>query len=375
MFKLGLVVNPFAGIGGSVALKGSDGEDIRALALEKGAQPLAPTRSQAALAMIEATHRNKLQILTASGAMGEDSVVAAGMTPVVVAEYAQPSQAEDTQDLIRCFEQQGVDVILFAGGDGTARDILSTLDTDIPVLGIPAGCKIHSGVYAVTPKAAGMVINQLIEGELLSLREASVMDIDEAAFREGRVKARNFGSMIIPDALKYVQATKQGGVEVEELVLQDIAADVIENMEPDICYAIGSGSTCAALMEELGLENTLLGIDVVKDNQLIASDVDAIYLSNLCEQETVEAVITIIGGQGHIIGRGNQQFSPEVIQKIGWEHFHVIATKQKVQALEGKPLIVDSGVAELDDALSGLKKVITGYHDSVIYRVGIDYDA
>jgi predicted polyphosphate/ATP-dependent NAD kinase len=306
--------------------------------------------------------------------MGERSAREAGFEPEVIAEIPQPSEAKDTQWLVEQFQERTVDLILFAGGDGTARDVFAALTKDIPVLGIPAGCKIHSGVYAVTPKAAGVLIAQLAQGEILSLREASVMDIDEEAFREGRVRARNFGSMIVPDSLQYIQATKQGGKEVEELVLEDIAADVIESMESGVFYAIGSGTTCAAIMEQLGLENTLLGVDVVTDGTLVAKDVTAKDLLELVEQgHRLEVFITLIGGQGHIIGRGNQQISPKLIRAIGWDKVHVIATKTKLKSLEGRPLIVDSGDAELDESLNGTKKVITGYHDSVLYRVGLDY--
>lgn len=374
MFTVGLVVNPFAGIGGSVALKGSDGSAIRAEALKRGAEQLSPLKAQTALEAIPSSVRDQVRLLTASGDMGEVSARKAGFQPEVIVTIAQPSEAEDTRSLIRLFQEQNVDVILFAGGDGTARDVFAALEQDIPVLGIPAGCKIHSGVYAVTPKAAGVLIGQLASGELLSLREASVMDIDEEAFRKGRVKARNFGSMTVPDSLQFVQATKQGGKEVEELVLEDIAADVIESMEPDVYYAIGSGTTCAAIMDQLGLENTLLGVDIIKNSELVASDVTAKDLLNLVEQgNQLEVFVTLIGGQGHIIGRGNQQISPKLIRAIGWDKIHVIATKSKLKALEGRPLIIDSGDNELDESFKGTKKVITGYHDAVLYRVGLDY--
>jgi predicted polyphosphate/ATP-dependent NAD kinase len=374
MFTVGLIVNPFAGIGGSVALKGSDGKAIREEALRRGAEQLAPLKARTALEAIPQELRCHIKLLTASGEMGERSAREAGFEPEVIAEIPQPSEAKDTQWLVEQFQERTVDLILFAGGDGTARDVFAALTKDIPVLGIPAGCKIHSGVYAVTPKAAGVLIAQLAQGEILSLREASVMDIDEEAFREGRVRARNFGSMIVPDSLQYIQATKQGGKEVEELVLEDIAADVIESMESGVFYAIGSGTTCAAIMEQLGLENTLLGVDVVTDGTLVAKDVTAKDLLELVEQgHRLEVFITLIGGQGHIIGRGNQQISPKLIRAIGWDKVHVIATKTKLKSLEGRPLIVDSGDAELDESLNGTKKVITGYHDSVLYRVGLDY--
>lgn len=372
-FKLGLLINPFAGIGGSVALKGSDGEAIRDEALKRGAQQLAASRAEQALSAISRDVAERIELVTASGDMGEFSANACGFHPKVLIDIAQPSSASDTQRVVKLFEQEAVDTILFAGGDGTARDVFAALDRDIPVLGIPAGCKIHSGVYAVTPKAAGYVIEQLISGELLSLKEASVMDIDEQAFRAGTVRAKNFGSMRVPDALQYIQATKEGGKEVEALVLDDIAADVIENMEQDVYYAIGSGSTCAALMDQLGLPNTLLGVDLIRNNELIASDVSASNLLDIVEKgHELQVILTLIGGQGHILGRGNQQISAKLIRHIGWHNIHIIATKAKLKALNGRPLIVDTGDPELDDELAGAKAITTGYHDQVLYRVGLD---
>ncbi|MEE4246216.1 MAG: ATP-NAD kinase family protein [Kangiellaceae bacterium] len=371
MFKLGLIVNPFAGIGGSVALKGSDGNEIRQLALAKGAEQLAPVRASQALSFIDPKWHKDIELVTASGDMGETAAVEFAFNTTVIADISQPSDASDTQRMTQALVDYGVDLIIFAGGDGTARDILSALDGETPVLGIPAGCKIHSGVYAITPKAAGELVNQLLAGEVVSLTEASVMDIDEVAFRDGTVRAKQFGQLAIPNALQYVQATKQGGKEVEAIVLDDIAADVIENMEPDVTYVIGSGSTCAVIMQQLGLPNTLLGVDVIKNNQVVINDATAKDLEQLSrEHSPVELVITLIGGQGHLLGRGNQQLSRSFINSIGWENVHVVATKSKLKALNGRPLIVDSGDPEFDQTLAGLKKVITGYHDSVLYRVG-----
>ena len=261
------------------------------------------------------------------------------------------------------------DILLFAGGDGTARNICHQVGDNFPVLGIPAGCKIHSGVYAVTPKAAGEIVAMLIRGELVTLAEQEVRDIDEDAFRQGRVRAKYYGALLVPQEHRYLQNVKSGGKEVEELVLTDIAADLIERMEPATRYIMGSGSTVKAVMDELGLQNTLLGVDMIEDHTLIASDCTAQELVEKTAGHNTKLVITIIGGQGHILGRGNQQLSPELITQIGKENIIVIATKTKLAALQGRPLIVDSGDPELDKSLAGVIAVITGYHDSVLYRI------
>ena len=212
------------------------------------------------------------------------------------------------------------------------------------------------------------MVKMLLEGELVSLMQADVMDIDESAFRDGVVKAKRFGEMLVPAEPRYVQAVKMGGKEVDELVLADIAADVIDAMEDEF-YIVGSGSTVASVMESLHLENTLLGVDLIKNQELVQSDLTAKQLMDLTEGQDTKLLITLIGGQGHIFGRGNQQLSPDLIRRIGKENIIILATKTKLKALDGRPLIVDSGDSKLDSELSGYYPIITGYHDSVMYQV------
>lgn len=370
MFKLGLIINPLAGVGGSVALKGSDGEDTAKKAIELGAEPKAGLRTLQALEVLKGL---ELEIVTYPQEMGENIAIEAGFKPSVVGSIQSGSTtAEDTLQAAKDLVEEGVDIILFAGGDGTARNICESIAESVPVLGVPAGVKIHSGVYAVTPKAAGEIVAMLVRGELVTLGDQEVRDIDEEAFREGRVRAKYYGELLVPQEHRYLQHVKNGGKESEELVLDDIAADVIENMDPDAYYVMGSGSTVAAVMEQMGLDNTLLGVDLVKDGELIASDCTAQQLLELTEGHATQLVITLIGGQGHIIGRGNQQLSPTLLKRLGKQNINVIATKTKLQALEGRPLIVDSGDPQVNKLLSGVIKVTTGYHDSVLYRVA-DY--
>jgi len=370
-FRLGLIINPYAGLGGSVALKGSDGADIAAQAVALGAVPRAQERTRTALAVIQGLD---VEIRTWAGAMGEDLAATMGFKTRVVGQAAgSPSTAEDTCAAARALKAEGVDLILFAGGDGTARNICESIEDSIPVLGVPAGVKIHSGVYAVTPVAAGELLAMLIRGELVSLANEEVRDLDEAAFREGRVSARFFGEMRVPAEHRYLQHVKNASNREEEaLVLDEIAADFVEQMEPDICYLMGSGSTVAAIMDELGLENSLLGVDVIQAGELIASDCTAAQLLALTKDKPTQIVITLIGGQGHIIGRGNQQLCPELLRRVGRSNLYLVATRTKLNALEGRPLIVDSGDPELDLELAGLMQVHTGYRDAVLYRVGLD---
>lgn len=370
MFKLGLIVNPLAGVGGSVALKGSDGEETAQQAIALGAEPKAGMRTLQALEVLQGL---ALELITYPAEMGADVATQAGFKPRIVGDIESGhTSAEDTITAAKLLVGEGVDIILFAGGDGTARNICEAIAEEVPVLGVPAGVKIHSGVYAVTPKAAGEIIAMLVRGELVTLGDQEVRDIDEVAFREGRVRAKYYGELLVPQEHRYLQHVKNGAKESEELVLDDIAADIIERMDPDTLYVMGSGSTVAGVMEQLGLDNTLLGVDLIKDSQLIASDCTAQQLLDLTQGHDCQLVITLIGGQGHIIGRGNQQLSPALLKRIGKKNINVIATKTKLQALEGRPLIVDSGDPELNKQLSGVVPITTGYHDSVLYRVA-DY--
>ncbi|WP_345872974.1 ATP-NAD kinase family protein [Shewanella algae] len=365
MFRLGLIINPLAGLGGSVALKGSDGVAKEALSL--GATPKAGLRMEQALAVI-APFAERLQIYTASGNMGADLAQKLGFRTKVCYQAATDTSRSDTQAAAKALMAQELDLLLFAGGDGTARDIYGVVGEHFPVLGVPAGVKIHSGVYGITPHASGLVLKQLLEGALVSLMSADVMDIDEEAFRQGTVRARRYGEMTVPAEPRYIQAVKMGGREVDELVLADIAAEVVGDMEDEL-YIMGSGSTVAAVMEELGLDNTLLGVDLVQNKTLLASDLNAAQLLSATENQKVKLVITLIGGQGHILGRGNQQLSPELIRRIAKENIIILATKSKLKALEGRPLIVDSGDQKLDSELSGYYRIVTGYRDYVMYQV------
>ncbi|MFQ3203739.1 MAG: putative polyphosphate/ATP-dependent NAD kinase [Pseudoalteromonas tetraodonis] len=368
-FKLGLIVNPVAGLGGTVALKGSDGEDTAAKAIALGAEPKSNSRTKAALEVL-VPHQSNITIYTVNDEMGEQTAKALGFNTQVVYQSNSPTTSDDTEAAARLLQQQGVDLILFAGGDGTARNICHAVEDSVPVLGIPAGCKIHSGVYAITPKAAGRVVEMLVKGELVTLSDADVMDIDEVAFRQGTVKAKRYGEMQVPSEVRYVQAVKNGGKETDELVLADIAAYVVSEMNADTLYVMGSGSTVGAVMEEMGLENTLLGVDLVEDQALVGQDLTAQQLLELTKERETKLVITLIGGQGHIFGRGNQQLSPTLIKAIGRDNIIVVATKTKLQALNGRPLICDTGDSKLDDELSGYIRVTSGFNDHIMYAVG-----
>ncbi len=371
LFKLGVVVNPFAGIGGALALKGSDGAEIRQQALALGAEKKAIDKTRIALEHI-LDLKSQVQLFVAAGEMGEQLANELGFSyQVIYQPAATQTESHDTEAAIDALLAEQVDLILFAGGDGTARNVCQVVGDTVPVLGVPAGCKIHSSVYAISPAAAGRVLKQVVQGEIVSVSEQLVMDIDENQFRQGRVKARQYGEMQVPTELRYIQAVKMGGKESDELLLADIAAHIIEIIEsqPECIFVMGSGSTVAFIMQELGLANTLLGVDIIQDGQLIASDVTAEQLESLTSGQAKKLVLTLIGGQGHIIGRGNQQLSVKFLTALNKQDMLIVASKNKLKNLAGRPLIVDSGDHQIDKKFAGLTQVITGYHDQVLYPV------
>lgn len=372
---IGLIINPLAGLGGSRGFKGSDSEEVRKLAHNARPDQLQRAHDRVVRAL-ELLNEHSVHITTWSGSMGESALDKVSLGSTVLGGPGSPSTsqlstADDTRIAALALKDHGVDLLVFAGGDGTARDIYDAVGESLPVLGIPAGVKMHSGVFAVSPEAAGELLNELATGGLVGLTLREVRDIDEAAFREDIVRSRFYGDLQVPGEGRYLQHTKVGGRESKELVAAEIASWIVEQLVPGTLYLIGPGSTTAAIMLELGLENTLLGVDVIKDGVLIASDVDESRLLHALEQHSgpAQIIVTAIGGQGHIFGRGNQQFSPQVLRRVGLENISIVAAKSKITSLQGRPLLVDTDDPKLDIQLCGYHIVTTGYDDSVFYRI------
>ena len=369
MKRLGLIVNPVAGMGGRVGLKGSDGKETLRRAVELGAVRLSPGRAVEALRRV-ARIREEVEVITYPGEMGEDEAREAGLQPTVIGSISEGSTTrEDTIEAARTMAEMGVDLILFAGGDGTARDLVEAVDGEVPVLGIPAGVKIHSGVFAINPGEAGELAALYLEDGSVNLRELEVMDIDEEAFRDDRLSARLYGYLKVPYVEAMVQNTKSGSAATDEFSLEGIAADIVDGMEKDVLYVLGPGTTIRPIAERLGLDKTLLGVDVVLNGELVAADANEERLLELVEGLETRIIVTVIGGQGFVFGRGNQQISPQVIRSVGVGNVTIVATPSKLAALQGRPLLVDTGDPELDETLSGYAKVVTEYGRRVVYRV------
>jgi predicted polyphosphate/ATP-dependent NAD kinase len=368
--RVGLVVNPIAGIGGRVGLKGSDGAETLARALTLGAVPSSGPRAVRALERLRAeAPEGSFELLVAPGPMGAEPARAAGVGGRVVGELASSmTTAEDTRAI--ALAMRGVvDLLLFAGGDGTAADVLASVGDAVLAIGIPAGVKIHSAAFAVTPEAAGDLAAMLARGVPLREVEAEVLDLDEDAYRRGEIAPRLVGYLRVPEERRLVQPRKAPTPASEAVALGSVAADVVEHMEPGRAYVLGPGTTVRAVAERLGVPKTLVGVDVVRDGALVAADVAERDLLELLAEGPVSVVVTPIGGQGFIFGRGNQQIGPEVVRRVGREHVIVVATPWKLASLEGAPLRVDTGDPEVDRLLAGHLGVTSGYGDRAICRV------
>jgi predicted polyphosphate/ATP-dependent NAD kinase len=370
--KLGLIVNPIAGMGGRVGLKGTDGKEILAEAIRKGATEAAP--SLALLTLRELLPLGgSLTVLCASGDMGQNQCLVLGLDHKVVYECI-PGQtdAEDTIKSARAMEEAGVDLILFAGGDGTARNIYSAIETRVPVLGIPAGVKIHSPVYANSPKKAGQLAMEYFLESKPTLRLEEVVDLDEVALRNGQMVTSLFGYLNVPYNRIYLQ-NKKAPTPLSDAEAQGaIALDVMDHMEDGVTYVIGPGTTTKAVLDALGIEGTLMGIDVVHNRKLIARDSDEKQLLALAETGKTKLILTPTGGQGYLLGRGNQQISPAVLKCIGKENMMILATDSKLVQQRGRPLLLFTGDREMDLKLTGYYKVKTGYHSEVMVLATAD---
>jgi len=373
VIKIGLIVNPIAGMGGSVGLKGTDGDAVMQARL-LGATPVAPDRTEAFLAHFRP--RADALWLVAPGPMGEayaasltgQMTVIGERTPQGAAAGPASTTASDTRRLARLMVESGADLIVFVGGDGTARDLLDAVGVSVPVVGVPAGVKVYSSAFALSPRAAAEMVNAFDAGT--DVTEAEVLDIDEDAFRENRLEARHYGYLLVPS----IQSLRQPGKEGARMTLdslegkRDIAASFVERIDATTLYLLGPGTTVQPISEALGLPKTLLGIDAVYGGEVVAMDLnERRILALLAEYPKRKIVVTPLGGNGFLFGRGNKPFTPEVIRRVGRAHIVVVATEHKVQQVGA--LLVDTGDSELDALLAGYIEVQVGYDVARVVKV------
>lgn len=368
---IGLIVNPIAGMGGRVGLKGTDGAAALEEARRRGALPASQERVLKALLRLAAACP-QLVVLTAAGALGEDAARRAGLAPAIVHTPASGagSSAGDTRAAARAMLDEKVDLLLFAGGDGTARDILDVVQDSIPLLGIPAGVKMVSAVFGTTPGNVGTLAARFLAGDpTVRMREAEVMDIDEEAMRGDRVSTRLYGYARSPYASALSQNAKAGSGPREDVALEAVCRQIAREMKPGRLYILGPGTTTRRVLSALSLPATLLGVDVVADGKLVGSDLAEADLLRLMEGREASLIVGVLGGHGSLFGRGNQQISSRVIRRVGREHIIVVASIEKLLQLSPRALHVDTGDEALDAMLAGHMPVRTAPDRSIFFQV------
>jgi len=371
--KIGFVVNPIAGMGGRVGLKGTDRVIKKAIKL--GAKPISPKKAQEMLEEFTSnfSDSNKIKWYTCKGVMGSNQLENAGIEDIEIIYETDDTNttAEDTKEICMKFLDKKVDLILFCGGDGTARDIFEVVGTKIPILGIPSGVKMHSGAFGINTTATARILNDFIKNDL-TIGDIEIMDLDEDLYRKGEWNIRLFGiAKGIVEPI-YIQVGKSvyetaSDDEIKDELAEHITEEIEENK--DFLYLFGSGGTIDYIANKMNLENTLLGIDAIYNKKNIGKDLNEKKILKLLEKyQKVKLILSPIGAQGFILGRGNLQLSPKVIKKIGLDNIIVISTPSK---LANTPVIrVDTGDKKLDKEFAELEyiMVVTGYRFSRVVK-------
>lgn len=371
--RVGLLINPYAGVGGPLALKGSDGIAVQALAA--GIRPLAMGRARTTLRAM-APLWSHIDWFTGGCSLGADLLSELGLQSSVVYRAAGPqlgcellSSPEDSVALAARLTDSSLDLLLFAGGDGTARDILKGTHSKTPMLGIPAGVKMQSAVFGVSPLAAGLLAVDFLERNRRPTAELEVMDLDETLLRQEVVAPLLFGYMTAPVNSRLLQGKKVRAPDSDAVHASAIAERVAAEVKDGLTYLIGPGSTTFSAKNKLGLHGSLLGVDVVRDRQLVQRDATEAQIHDAIEGQDCSLLLSCIGGQGHVIGRGNAQLSPRILRLLDPAQLTVLATPGKLQSLRGRAFQIDSGDAAVDARFSQPVRVYTGFTDDVWYRI------
>ena len=374
MKRVGFVVNPIAGLGGRVGLKGTDGRAEEALA--RGAQPVSPRRAREMLDALKPLRTAaEIHWVTCKGPMGSDLLAAAGFpqsSVEVATEPATNTTAEDTKAACRYFEGRGVELIVFCGGDGTCRDVLETVGQRLPILGVPAGVKMHSGVFGIHPATVASILDAWVHG-YLRVGDADVLDVDEEAYRRGEWSVRMFGSARTLVEPTLVQTGKMMFAELSDDAMKDEIADHVKELvegDPGTLFLLGPGSTLEHVAKRLGIEKTVLGIDAVLGGKVVGRDLDEAGILGLLDQHPVaKLIVSPIGAQGFVLGRGNLQLSPTAVRRIGVPNVVVVSTPSKLNATP--VLRVDTGDPELDREFAKKEYlfVVIGYRTSKLHPI------
>lgn len=331
--NIGFFVNPLAGYGGTVNHKGSD--NLILPDIEKSVSIVK------ALSFLDRLKTKDLYFFVPSGIMGEELLKRSGIEKYEsISEPSATTTAGDTMDFVSNLCDRDVDILIFVGGDGTARDVLSSLRKDVPVMGIPSGVKMYSSVFAINVEQAAEFVNEISLSGDFETTKGEVVDIDEDMYRSGILEAKLFGELYIPISERIVGVSK---AEYSESGTEGIVEYIIDNMKVDRCYIIGPGSTCKSILKELGYNTNILGFDLLKNKKLMGEDVGENRIYESASTSPVTLIISPIGGQGFVLGRGNKQISGRVLEKIGMENIFVIAAPQKMNDLDKLYVDIDTG--------------------------------
>ena len=360
-FRLGLIVNPIAGMGGTVGLQGTDG-GLAAEAQSLGATPVAAGRALTALSQL-ANSVDNLSVLTCSGAMGADAVRQCGLAASVVYRVADgATRADDSRGGAARIVEGRPDLLLFVGGDGTARDLLEIVGSKTPLLGVPSGVKMHSAVFAATARAAGEVARSfLVAADRQSLlRDAEVMDREIVSGKADQLSPRLYGMVRTPSLSFLVPGAKSASRLTDQAALAGAVRRVADLLDDERVSLLGPGSTMQLVKRECGFEGTPLGVDAVANGGLLAMDLNEQSILGLIQDRPARIVVSVVGGQGFLFGRGNQQLSSRVIRAVGIDAIVVVSSLEKLSSLPGRCLLVDTGDERLDEALAGHIEVRVG---------------
>jgi predicted polyphosphate/ATP-dependent NAD kinase len=360
--SLGFLVNPVAGMGGAVGLKGTDGKEILKKAISLGAKPISPTRAELFLSHIKYFNQiKKIKLIVGNGLMGEYEAQRANLPYTIVGKVKKHTTSKDTKEIAKIMLKEKVNLLAFCGGDGTARDILDVINTSIPSIGIPSGVKMYSAVFANNPFSAAQVSISFLMNNL-QLKESEVLDIDEESFRQGRFSPKLYGYLLTPQEPQLVQNMKITS-STQEFEIQNQAAIALyiieEILKPETFYILGPGTTTRTITDLINESKTLLGVDILYNKKIIAKNVNEQKIINIIHGKKSKIIVSPIGGQGFIFGRGNQQISSSVIRKVGIENIIILATNYKYKKLD--KLRVDTNDMKLNKELLGPIKVITDY--------------
>ena len=380
MARIGVLVNPDAGLGGKLGFKGSDGraEEARLSGAKDRAGPRISETMGYISKMIQSKKCLDIDLFICGGKMGFDWIQEIPFSNVkVIGDWQGKTSAEDTSLAVELLLDENVDLILYAGGDGTTRDIIEKLNlldsSELPLIGVPSGVKMYSGCFAEDTQAAAEVLAAWINGEL-GFSTTEVLDMDEDSYRMGEWKIDMFGQATTPASPLWIQGSKHQIQAIgEDEVLESLSEHILElYLKDDYLIVWGAGGSLNKIAKLCGLSTTLLGIDITKGNELIGTDLSEKELISILEDSSDEKIVLLLspmGGQGFLIGRGNLQLSPDVLRKIGIENIMGVATPAKLLSISR--IRIDTGDISLDKEIREKKyiKMIQGYRTIKIVKI------